>query len=256
VRSKICSGFPAVKGSPSGTASPKPIIFRTIEPGALIFCATLLAYLPALSGDFIWNDSDFVTAPALRSLDGLVRIWTEPGATQQYYPLLHGAFWVQHRFFGDHWQYLPDLGPLALAAAGLVAGWRRAALRLHWLGAGLVAALAVLLGALTWSHRGMYHDDQTLYLTTLARNPGCWMARNNMGDVLSKMPGRLNDAAAQYEEALRLKPDFAPGWHNLGVSWLRLRNMPAAAAAFREEVRLTPDDPAARQALAAAGGTN
>jgi len=39
--------------------------------GALIFCLTLLAYLPSLSGDFIWNDSDYVTAPALRSLGGL-----------------------------------------------------------------------------------------------------------------------------------------------------------------------------------------
>ena len=71
-------------------------------PGALIFCAAVLAYLPALSGDFIWNDSDYVTAPALRSLAGLARIWNEAGATQQYYPLLHSAFWVQHRLWGDH----------------------------------------------------------------------------------------------------------------------------------------------------------
>jgi hypothetical protein len=91
-----------VKASPSGTASPQSIIFRTIAPGALIFCATVLAYLPALWGDFIWNDSDYVTAPALRSLAGLARIWTELGATEQYYPLLHSAFWVQHRLWGDH----------------------------------------------------------------------------------------------------------------------------------------------------------
>jgi hypothetical protein len=58
----------------------------------LIFCATVFAYLPALPGDFIWNDSAYVTAPALRSLSGLVRIWTDLGATEQYYPLLHSFF--------------------------------------------------------------------------------------------------------------------------------------------------------------------
>jgi hypothetical protein len=43
-----------------------------------------------------------VTKPALRSLAGLERIWTELGATQQYYPLLHSAFWGQHALWGDH----------------------------------------------------------------------------------------------------------------------------------------------------------
>jgi Flp pilus assembly protein TadD len=51
---------------------------------------------------------------------------------------------------------------------------------------------------------------------------------------------------------LRLRSDYAPGWHNLGASWFRLGNLPAAAAAFREALRLSPNDSAARQALAAA----
>ena len=70
--------------------------------GALLVCATVLAYLPSLRSGFIWNDSDYVTAPALRSLHGLLRIWTEPGVTQQYYPLLHSAFWVQFRLWGGN----------------------------------------------------------------------------------------------------------------------------------------------------------
>lgn len=70
--------------------------------GALVVGATVVAYLPALRDGFIWNDSDYVTRPALRSLHGLVRIWGDVGATQQYYPLLHSAFWLQYRFFGEH----------------------------------------------------------------------------------------------------------------------------------------------------------
>jgi protein O-mannosyl-transferase len=82
---------------------PRPTLnpLRTAALGALVFLASLLAYLPAISGRLIWNDSDYVTAPALRPLRGLARIWFEPGATQQYYPLLHSAFWVEHRLWGD-----------------------------------------------------------------------------------------------------------------------------------------------------------
>jgi hypothetical protein len=63
--------------------------------------AVALAYAPAFRAGFIWNDSDYVTAPTLRSLVGLGKIWTQVGATEQYYPLLHSWFWVQSWFFGD-----------------------------------------------------------------------------------------------------------------------------------------------------------
>jgi len=68
---------------------------------AFVFAATALAHARSLAGGFIWNDRDYVTAPALRSWAGLGRIWTEVGATQQYYPLLHSLFWAQHRLWGD-----------------------------------------------------------------------------------------------------------------------------------------------------------
>lgn len=66
-----------------------------------LFAVTLVAYAPAISAGFIWNDADYVTAPALRSTHGLARVWFELGATEQYYPLLHSAFWVEHRLWGD-----------------------------------------------------------------------------------------------------------------------------------------------------------
>src|SRR5580692_1615318 len=69
--------------------------------GLLVFIVTLLAYLPAVRGSFIWDDDAHVTRPNLRSLHGLWRIWFDIHATQQYYPLLHSAFWVEHRLWGD-----------------------------------------------------------------------------------------------------------------------------------------------------------
>lgn len=67
----------------------------------LIVATTVLAYLPAIAGGYVWNDSDYVTELQLRSWHGLWRIWFQVGATQQYYPLLHSAFWLEHRLWGD-----------------------------------------------------------------------------------------------------------------------------------------------------------
>jgi tetratricopeptide (TPR) repeat protein len=67
----------------------------------MILGAVLAAYSPAIAGGLLWDDDAHVTKLSLRSLHGLWRIWTEAGATQQYYPLLHSAFWVEHLLWGD-----------------------------------------------------------------------------------------------------------------------------------------------------------
>jgi Flp pilus assembly protein TadD len=69
---------------------------------ALLALAVLLAYQPAWSAGFIWDDDAHITPAALRSMHGLWRIWFEPGTTQQYYPLTETFFWVQHKLWGDY----------------------------------------------------------------------------------------------------------------------------------------------------------
>ena len=67
----------------------------------LIPVLVFIAYVPALDGQVLWDDLGHITVPELRSWHGLWRIWFEIGATQQYYPLLHSAFWIEHRLWGD-----------------------------------------------------------------------------------------------------------------------------------------------------------
>jgi len=91
-------GSPAPVSAPahSTVGWPRGAVF------ALLFGTLLLAYWPSLRGGFLWDDDGHVTSPALQSWEGLWRIWFEPGATQQYYPLLHSAFWLEHALWGDH----------------------------------------------------------------------------------------------------------------------------------------------------------
>ncbi|MEO7799331.1 MAG: hypothetical protein ABIY47_16575, partial [Opitutaceae bacterium] len=70
-------------------------------PALAAFAIALTIYWPALRGTFLWDDDGHVTRPDLQSLGGMARIWFEIGATQQYYPVLHSAFWLEHFIFGN-----------------------------------------------------------------------------------------------------------------------------------------------------------
>jgi protein O-mannosyl-transferase len=74
----------------------------TLLAGLSLAAAVFLAYLPAWTGEFIWDDDAYVTKPALRSVAGLARIWLRPGATLQYYPLVHSVFWMEYKLWADN----------------------------------------------------------------------------------------------------------------------------------------------------------
>jgi tetratricopeptide (TPR) repeat protein len=153
-------------------------------------------------------------------------------------------------YVADHFQYLAILGivvplvsGLALAARRLPAGSRRFA-------PAAAAGLAAVLGGLTWAQSGMYRDAGTLYRETLARNPGAWMAHNNLGAGMAKMPGRLAEAIGHFQAALRINPDYAGAHNNLGLALMQIPGrMPEAIAEFQEALRLNPKDAEAHQNL-------
>ena len=141
---------------------------------ALMWVATLVAHIPALRGAFLWDDNAHVTKPDMRTLHGLWRIWFDLGATQQYHPLLHTAFWIEHHLWGDNafGYHLIDIAMHAASATLVVLIVRRLKLpggmlagfifALHPVGVESVAwiseqkttlsALLYLAGALAYLH--------------------------------------------------------------------------------------------------------
>ena len=67
----------------------------------ILAAVTILAYNPAWHGQLLWDDDNCTTPRELRSVEGLRRIWFQPRATAQYYPLLYTSYWVQQRLWGD-----------------------------------------------------------------------------------------------------------------------------------------------------------
>ena len=108
---------------------------------------------------------------------------------------------MRYSFVADHFQYLASVGLLVAGVAGLGAGLERIRGKRLYLGPALWATLLVVLGLLTWRQCGMYASLETLWQTTITRNPGCAMAYNNLGSDLLKK-GRVEEAMAQFQKTL------------------------------------------------------
>jgi tetratricopeptide (TPR) repeat protein len=128
------------------------ISLRDAALGALLFCATLLAYWPVFQGGLLWDDAAHVTRLELQPLHGLGRIWFDLGATQQYYPLLHSAFWIEHRIWGDALlgYHLTNITLHALSAFLVVLIVRRLSLPGAWLVGSVFALHPVCVEAVAW----------------------------------------------------------------------------------------------------------
>lgn len=150
------------------------------------------------------------------------------------------VYYFRFSFVGDHFQYLASLGVIALAASGLAYGLDRRGLWLTPAGNGICAALLVILGVLTWRQTYVYHDVETLWRETLARNPNAWMPHYNLGRALSD-EGRMDEAIAQYREALRLKPDYAEAHGNLGSALGQQGKLAEACEEWEAALRIKPD---------------
>jgi len=113
---------------------------------------TLAAYWPALLGDFVWDDDAHVTKMALRSLDGLRDIWFKLGATQQYYPLLHSAFWIEAKLWGDYvlGYHLVNVLLHVIAACLVVTVCQRLAIKGAWLAGAIFALHPVNVESVAW----------------------------------------------------------------------------------------------------------
>jgi tetratricopeptide (TPR) repeat protein len=129
-----------------------PASNRSLLAGLLV-AATLAAYWPALDAGFVWDDDDYVVEnTALRSADGLARIWLDFEATPQYYPMVHSTFWVEYQL----WQLNPagyHLVNVLLHALAALLVWRVLAqlgVPGSWLAAAIFALHPVHVETVAW----------------------------------------------------------------------------------------------------------
>lgn len=144
----------------------------------------------------------------------------------------------------DHLAYVPLVGCVGLAAAGFGAAlgaWERR------VGSGVIAGLpfalaAAAVGAMAAEAHGyaaVFVNERALWTRAVERNPGAWLARNNLGRVFLQ-EGRPAEAAEQFREAIRVQPDSPEAHANLGAALEALDRRVDARSEYAAALAIDP----------------
>ena len=157
-------------------------------------------------------------------------------------------YMTRYSFVSDHWQYFGCMSVMALAAAGITTALDRFENKRPFLKPALCGALLLALGWLTWRQCGMYANIETLWQKTLARNPACWLAHNNLGSSLLK-EGKVDAAMVHIQQAMKIQPDYPENYINLGDALMQKDRADEAIAQYQKAVEIQPDYPDAQTKL-------
>jgi tetratricopeptide (TPR) repeat protein len=140
-----------------------------------------------------------------------------------------GVVQVGEQTHADRYTYLPSIGLCWIAA------WAWPA-RASLLAAGVCLALAVA----TVRQVRVWRDGVTLFAHAAAVVPDSASVRVHLGNAYAA-EGRFDEAAAAYQEALRLDPSSADATHHLGLALAQQGRAGEATRHFEDAIRLAPE---------------
>ena len=137
-------------------------------------------------------------------------------------------YFQKYTLVADYWQYPSLIGIIALIVG--VAGYFQKRLPF------LVYVAIPVVALLSWKtveQCEIYKNDETLFKDVLKKNPTCWMAHNTLGVELL-MQDKYDEALPHFEETLKIKPDHAMAYCNIGSVMVHHKDLKAALMAYRE----------------------
>jgi tetratricopeptide (TPR) repeat protein len=138
----------------------------------------------------------------------------------------------------DRYTYIPLIG------LGIMVAWGAQEAIGRW-----PAAKSMVVGSLavaccgflfvTWFQLHYWRSSADLFRHAISATKGNYVAYNNLGVAL-KSQGHLDEAAADFYEAIGIQPNFADGHVNLGIAFADKGRLTDALVEISEAVRLNP----------------
>jgi tetratricopeptide (TPR) repeat protein len=158
-----------------------------------------------------------------------------------------GLVQVGSQSHADRYTYVPMIG------LSIMLAWGLADLAGRWPGAkpviaGLAAASCAACLCLTWLQVQYWEKSIVLFRHAIEVTDHNWVAHLNLGLVLWLMPGRLQDAIAEYRKAIadhgqtvHIGTGFWEGHLNLGVAYAQIPGRQAdAITEYQTALRMNP----------------
>jgi protein O-mannosyl-transferase len=161
-----------------------------------------------------------------------------------------GIVQVGSQVRADRYTYLPQIGLYLLLVWGameLFHQWRRSRVILA------AAAVLIITALITRSYfqTSYWQDTETLWKHATTTTSNNYIATNNLAQTLFQS-GRFDEAIAECQEALKIKPDFAAAHNNLGAALVENQrggdgahwqngDLDEAIAHYRTALQIKPD---------------
>ncbi|MCK9390511.1 MAG: tetratricopeptide repeat protein, partial [Syntrophales bacterium] len=249
----VILGMQAAQGAGLKESLPRVQYWQT-QPGVILHYLRLVIWPDALCLDYAWPLTRWQNVwPSVLIMSVLIALtgWAVlrrkpvgfPGAwffailaPTSLVPLPDPAF--------DHRMYLPlaalvVLGVVGVYRLGVILQKRYAVGKDKTAIAGVVGllVLALLLGGITYKRNGVYADEVSIWTDTVQKATRNSRAHLNLGVVLDQA-GNPYEAIRHFEEAIRLKPDYAGAYTNMGNVLTNLGKTDDAIRYLQEAIRL------------------
>lgn len=149
---------------------------------------------------------------------GFIRIGAHSVADRYAYLPLIGIFWTSVVLAYDLFLHIPRWKTIVLVGG---------------------MALCILYAYMTTRQVRYWHDSITLFRHTLAVTDNNWLIHNNIAVELIKQ-GDITGSLHHVQQALRIKPDYADAYFNLGKIHANRKEYPQAIQAYRTAITLDP----------------
>lgn len=139
---------------------------------------------------------------------------------------------------------------LAWGASDVVKRWPKAKAAVAVWGAAACAGCALL----TLLQLQYWRNSESLFRHALEVTQENYVAEHNLGLAIADQPGRLPEAIAHYQAALRIQPESVEARSDLGSALAKTGRFDQAINQFESALRIAPDCAICRGNLAVARG--
>jgi len=141
-----------VRVSPPRQSSDRGVRVRPLLHGLALGLLTIITYVPALRGGFLWDDDEMLVRNSfVHSPSGLYDIWLT-SHLGTYFPLTSSMFWLEWHLWGDDptGYYFVNVLLHALSAVVLWRILRRLRVPGAWVAAAVLAVHPVTVASVAW----------------------------------------------------------------------------------------------------------